>query len=89
MKPLGIAERLFKDTAYDRPHEPLTPATRERWARVEALQAELCAAPPGQAAGLVSELTQALELYHALEKQDAFILGFKAGGQAMRQMLEP
>ncbi len=89
MKPPDIAQRLFEDTVYNRPHPPLTEASQERWARVEALQTRLCTAPQAEAAGLLAELMQALELYHTYEKRDAFVLGFKAGGQAMRQMLEP
>ncbi len=88
MKAPGIAERLFEDTVYNRPHPPLTEASRERWALVEALQARLCTAPPNETAALLAELMQAMELYHTYEKRDAFVLGFKAGGQAMRQMLE-
>lgn len=89
MKPPDIAARLFEDTVYNRPHAPLTGEAQARWEEIEALKIRLCTAAPGEIPGLLAELTQALELYHTYEKRDVFILGFKAGGQAMRQMLEP
>ncbi len=84
----GLAGRLFESTIYNRPHAPADEGSRERWARVEALQASLCAAKPGETPGLLAELMQAMEMYHVYEKREAFILGFKAGGQAMRELLE-
>lgn len=84
----GLAGRLFEGTIYNRPHTPTDEDSRERWAKVEALQASLCAAGPGETPGLLAELMQAMEMYHIYEKRDAFVLGFKAGGQAMRELLE-
>lgn len=87
MKPASIAAHLFEETIYNRPHTPQTEETRIRWQEVEALKNELCGIEPQETVGLITELMQALELYHACEKRDAYVLGFKAGGQAMQEIL--
>lgn len=84
----SLASRLFESTVYNRPHTPVDEDSRERWARVEMLQASLCAAGSGETPGLLAELMQAMEMYHTYEKRDAFVMGFKAGGQAMLELLE-
>lgn len=85
---ISIASHLFEETIYNRPHEPVDQESRERWARVQELQRDLCAAGSGDTVGLLAELTQAMEIYHTYEKRDAFVQGFKAGGKAMRELLD-
>lgn len=83
----GIASRLFESTIYNGPHEPDDKEARDLQARLDRLEKSIHLLGGSEILGEINELMFVIEQYRIHDSRAAFVLGFKAGGQAMRELL--